>query len=173
MTETELSEGWIGLADAAAALGVSIHAVRRRARQGALPARRVQTRYGPAWMVQLDGERDGSATVAQPLRDPDGHPGATGADALLSTHVVDLIRDLQAQLLARTEAATTWQVRAEVLSHQLEQARGELRALKEPAPQEPREGALEGRRAAQAPDPSTETSTPWWRRWRAWAMIAL
>jgi hypothetical protein len=150
VTETGLGEGWISLADAAPALGVSIHAVRRRVRQGTLPARRVQTRYGPAWMVQLEGERNGSATVTPPLRDPGAHPGATAADALLSAHVADLIRGLQAQLLARTEAATTWQVLAEVLSHQLEQARETIRALEAPRTH------TAPNLTAQAPEPVSE-----------------
>ena len=91
VTDSETSDGWISLADAAAALGLSVHAVRRRVRQGTLPARRVQTRYGPAWLVQLDGACDGRATVAPPSRDPDAHPSATVADEWMAGDLVDLV----------------------------------------------------------------------------------
>ncbi len=154
MTESEPGDGWISLADAAATLGISIHAVRRRVRQGTLPARRVQTRYGPAWLVQLDGTPDGSATVASPLRDPDAHPGATLADEWMVGDLLELVREQQTELLRRTEAATAWQVRAEVLAAQLEQTRGELRALK--APPGPQIATQASNLTAQAPEPTTE-----------------
>jgi hypothetical protein len=85
-------------------------------------------------------------------------------------------------------SAGMWQVRAEVLSHQLEQARETIKALE--APRSPVAPNL----TVQAPDPTTEPpeppwrpepSTPapippdedgrqpWWRRWWAWVGGAL
>jgi hypothetical protein len=42
--------------------------------------------------------------------------------------------------------------------------------------QQPQEGPPEARRTAQDPDPTmwgTETPITWWRRWWAWALLAL
>jgi len=47
----------------------------------------------------------------------------------------------------------------------------ELQALR--PSQEPQEAAQEARRTAHGPEPPTETSEPWWRRWWAWAMGGL
>ena len=191
MTDSETSGGWISLADAAATLGLSIHAVRRRVRQGTLPARRVQTRYGPAWMVQLDGACDARATVASPSRDPDAHPGATVTDEWIAGDLMALVREQQAELLRRTEAATAWQVRAEVLAAQLDQARAELRALQ--APHDAPESPIAPHLSADPGEPTTEPSDPrpepppplapdplppksngrqpWWRRLVRWAVV--
>jgi hypothetical protein len=63
---------------------------------------------------------------------------------------------LQAELVAKAEAAAVWQARAEFLAGQLEQAQRALEAPKaEPA--------------ATEPTPATETvsepaTRPWWRR---------
>lgn len=75
-----------------------------------------------------------------------------------------LVRDLQAELLRRSEAAAMWQARAEMLGHQ-------LRALEAPRPHQT---ATDARETAEAPDPPSEPSEPpsalWWRRW--WAAVA-
>ena len=73
-------------------------------------------------------------------------------------HLAALVRELQAKVADLAGAAGMWQVRAEVLAAQLEQARGELRALK--APQNAQNATQEGRRAAEGPDPSSEPPGP-------------
>jgi len=155
--------------EAATLAGVSVRTMRRWATSGQVRTvgRGHKRRIVASELAATNGQPDRSPADKRPPE------AATVAGAIEAAHLADLVRELQSRVADLAASAGMWQVRAEVLGHQLEQARGELRALKEPAPQEPREGALEGRRAAQAPDPSTETSTPWWRRWRAWAMIAL
>ena len=71
--------------------------------------------------------------------------------------LVGLVRDLQAQLVSRTEAATLWQARAELLAERLAAAESKLLALA--SPQQP----VEASGAAQSSDPTTEASAPWWR----------
>lgn len=50
--------GWLTLDQAARALGVSVHAVRRRARAGEMSARQVLTDRGPSWRVLLKTDPD-------------------------------------------------------------------------------------------------------------------
>src|SRR5438067_4140087 len=47
----------LSLGDAARHLGLSVDTIRRRVKDGSLEARKVRTRYGPAWRVELDGVR--------------------------------------------------------------------------------------------------------------------
>jgi hypothetical protein len=48
--------GWLTLAEAADSLGISVHAVRRRARSGRLVARQIPTDRGPAWRVLVQSD---------------------------------------------------------------------------------------------------------------------
>jgi hypothetical protein len=69
-----------------------------------------------------------------------GTPAAYVDDQLGSTprrqseavHLAELVRELQGEVLRRTEAAATWQARAEFLAGQLESARDEIKALAAP-----------------------------------------
>jgi len=78
----------------------------------------------------------------------------SGADLLL------LVREAQADAMAKAEAAAMWQARAEMLAGELADARGRLAALKAPkvepaTPADPFEDY-----------PSQEPAErPWWRRW--------
>jgi hypothetical protein len=74
---------------------------------------------------------------------------------------------LQDELLARSEAAATWQARAGILAAQLAQAQGRIRALEAPSVTLDAPG--------RAPDAETSTRTDgpaqypkraWWRFWR-------
>ncbi|HYU58908.1 MAG TPA: helix-turn-helix domain-containing protein [Actinomycetota bacterium] len=54
---------------AAAALGVSLMTVRRRVREGALPAERVRGKFGPEWRVYLEAPAVLSADHPMPRTD--------------------------------------------------------------------------------------------------------
>src|SRR5262252_587846 len=49
------SSTWLTIAEAAAALGVSVDTVRRRLKRGELQAQQMPTERGPVWRVALDG----------------------------------------------------------------------------------------------------------------------
>jgi excisionase family DNA binding protein len=119
---------------------------------------------------QLDAlKREGPRTPRGADRQPEGSAEevrAEGPQALTVQDVLGLLRDLQAELLARTEAATAWQVRAEVLAHQLAEAQGRIRALE--APKEPEPPPVP---EPPAPAPDGQGDAPWWRRWWAWGLL--
>lgn len=84
---------------------------------------------------------------------------ADSADTVPVADVLELVREAQADALAKAEAAAMWQARAELLAGELADARKQLLALQapqpEPAPQQP----------AVAVEPAEEPSrAPWWRR---------
>jgi hypothetical protein len=153
-----VTDQWLSLEEAAQQLGVSVHAVRRRLKKGAITARQVSTRYGPAWQVSLNGavtlpqdSREPDARVAQALRDP---------DATVTADLVALVERQQQQIVENASAAAMWQARAEMLAGELADARGRLAALDAPKTEElvvP---------VPQALDPLTPDPAPrrWWQR---------
>ena len=174
----------LSVAEAATLAGVSERTMRRWAASGQVrTVGRSHARRIPVSEV--------AAIPATNGRSGTDNRTATAAVAEEAGHLAALVRELQAKVADLAGAAGMWQVRAEVLAAQLEQARGELRALQ--APQNAQNGTQEGRRAAESPDPTTEppeapseppeplapdplpTTTdgrqPWWRRWRRWAAI--
>ena len=70
--------------------------------------------------------------------------------------LVALVRDLQGELMRPTEAAATWQTRAEILAMQFEDARAQL-ALS--APRNAPESHTARNLTAQAPDPTPPRAT--------------
>jgi hypothetical protein len=166
----------VSAAEAARVCGLSEKTVRRWIRAGRL---RADKRDG-AYSVALD---DVSA-LAGKVSAPASGPGADTTDEAVrpsedrgtdsqTEPLLTIIRELQVKVTDLAASAGMWQVRAEVLSHQLEQARGELLALKAGDPQGAHQTPTEANLTAQAPDPTKETSAPWYRRWWAWAVIAL
>jgi hypothetical protein len=92
----------------------------------------------------------------------------------VTAELVVLLRDREAridaltgELVARTEAATVWQARAELLAERIAAAESQILALT--APQAP----VDVPGSTGPPDPTQEPSTPWWRRWRAWLAAGL
>jgi hypothetical protein len=145
---------WVGLHEAARRLNLTPQTIRRRLKRGEFEARQVPTRTGPAYQVRLASGPDSSDQASQQ---------ATLAGA---GELVGLIRDLQAQLLVRTEAAAAWQARAEMLAGQLTDLREHVRALEAPKVEQ------------TAPEPPTtvELATepqarPWWRRAWRWVRV--
>jgi excisionase family DNA binding protein len=89
------------------------------------------------------------------------------ADVLVSgADLLQLVREAQADAMAKAEAAAMWQARAEMLAGQLQQRDEQLKALM--APKE--EPAAPAGSVATTPVfqdyPSQEPRPqPWWRRW--------
>ena len=150
---------WVPIAEAAQQLGISIDTARRRVKRGELAAERRETPQGFAWWVCLGGAEVGTST-AHADADLGSEPpmqnvqvGSTPRRQSEAAHLAELVRELQGEVLRRTEAATTWQARAEFLAGQLEAARDEIRALAAP----------------QVPEPPDLTTGPPWTRWpRGW-----
>jgi hypothetical protein len=188
--------GWLTLAEAAAALGVSIHSVRRRARAGQLVARQVPTDRGPAWRVLLhpDGQGDhvdaeGDATVAATVAADPASSGAQGGarvdgqggvrvngegGTLALAELVALLADREArideltgQLVATTEAATLWQQRASTLTDRLAAAESRMAALEAP------KSSLGASAAVQSAEPTSETFSARLRPLLLWVLAVL
>src|SRR5437762_7678769 len=81
---------WLPLTKAAGRLGISIDTVRRRAKDGTYSARKVPTRYGPAWQVLVD--------LSQLQRAAEEH-AAPAADRADITALVQLVGSLQERLV--------------------------------------------------------------------------
>ena len=170
---------YVSAHQAAARCGVSERTVRRWIARGRLAA----DKHAGVYRVALEDVGALAAALHGPPADSAADSGHLADDAAAgpasaaadSGHWAALVRDLQAELLRRTEAAAMWQARAEMLGHQ-------LRAIEAPkGPQSPPDANL----AAQAPDPPSEPSeppsdpspaptpippqpnggSPWWRRW--------
>jgi hypothetical protein len=195
VTVDTMTTGWLTLAQAAEQLGISVHAVRRRVKAGELVGHQVPTKHGAAWMVRLDGDRQGDATVPPGLREGDVTPApasrnghATVTEVPGVVELVELIQELQAKLddahaviVARTEVAATWQERAGMLADRLALAESKLAALEAPTEPAPSESPIAPNLTAESPDPSpeppiepdpfpaplppTSNAAPWWRRW--------
>ena len=175
---------YLSAATAARLTGVSERTVRRWAAAG-----RVRSiRRGHGYLVWFP-EVAAIAGHADPaVQAPDAAMSDRPATAELSAsaaieagHLAALVRDLQAELLRRSEAAAMWQARAEMLGHQ-------LRALEAPTarhqtptasiltaegsdpPLEPSEPPSVLSPVPQPIPPEPNGGSPWWRRW--WAALA-
>ena len=162
MANTVDGGGWFSLR-AAGRLGISERTARRRVKQGDLRGRQVASPRGPMWEVWLDD--------AAPAASVDGQ-----ASQVAMVEALRMMEQLQAELLRRTEAAATWQARAEVLAAQLHRAQETIRALEAPreAPADAPESHTAGRGTASSAGVDSDTiptpAAPWWRR--AWARLA-
>jgi excisionase family DNA binding protein len=74
---------------------------------------------------------------------------ADGAEVLTAAQVLELIRETQAQLIAKSEAAAMWQARAELLASELARAREEVKLLAAP----------------KETDEKSSERPPWWKFW--------
>jgi excisionase family DNA binding protein len=102
---------------------------------------------------------------------------APGPQALTVDDVLRLVRDAQADAIAKAEAAAMWQARAELLSQMLDESRERIRMLEAPKPHqspitqnlgpiEPELPAEPSVPLSPAPMPPTSNGkVPWWRRW--------
>jgi hypothetical protein len=147
---------WVPLAEAADHLGLSRDALRRRIRRGTIPSRKIETRYGLTYEVQLG---EAPATLTDADRHSNGHQSgasATVTPASLAAFAT-LVRDITERSERNAAAAAMWQARAEFLASQLEQAQLALAAPKEPSDND----------AVETPQRPAMSS---WRRW--WHALA-
>jgi hypothetical protein len=131
-------EGWITLAEAAKALDCSIDTIRRKLKRGQIEGQLKTTRHGKIWLVSI-----GSLSTAlqdehkQPMHNGQGSTQPAQAsepeEELGLLELVRLVTQLQdenfklnQEVVNRTEAASLWQGRAEMLSHQLSSAQLQL-----------------------------------------------
>ncbi len=169
---------WVPIAEAARQLGVSIDTVRRRIKRDEIVAERRETPQGFVWWVCLDGPAEvGSAAAyadAEMGADPPTQTAQVGTlppkrQQSEAPHLAALVRELQVEVLRRTEAATAWQVRAEVLAHQLAAAEEKIKALEAPKPDPEAEPTPD---PFPQPLPPNSDTAPWWRRWLPWLASA-
>jgi len=155
---------WLTLHAAADRLGISEKTARRRVKAGELEGRQVPTQHGPTWQVWVDSRVDGVAALStvdvQGTLPDQGRQGTHGDQGPEVLELVRLVNRLHDENRVLTEAATVWQARADILAHQLDQARGEMRALQAPAPQDAHPWPQDGHRATYAPEPTTGSSDP-------------
>ncbi len=100
----------VSLLEAAARLGLSVDTVRRRVKAGMLPARKVPTRYGPAWRVLLIG----------PLQQAAARPPAPATSDVSTVEALRLVERLHQQVAELAERVGYLQARlqqAEELLH--------------------------------------------------------
>jgi hypothetical protein len=169
--EEQHSNGWLSLREAAVKLQLSEKTLRKRIKEGKLESKLVATQFGPAYQVRLSDvpgvasrletnsstlEAQSSSLEEQSSR-VEGKGTQEGENASV-LELVELIREMQSsltevqrELMAKSEAASLWQGRAEVLMTQLAEARQSIKALE--APKEPVE------------EIQADVSLPWWRRW--------
>jgi hypothetical protein len=164
--ETQHSDGWLSLREAAAKLQLSEKTLRKRIKEGRLESKLVATQFGPAYQVRLPGvpgvgsslEAESSTLEDTPSRVEE--KGTLEGESGSVRDLVELIRDLQSSLtesqremMEKAEAAALWQGRAEVLMTQLTEARHEIKALEAPKVE------------AGHDDQQQPGSRPWWKRW--------
>ena len=182
---------YLSAREAADYCGVSEKTIRNWLQLGRLSADK-SARAFRIPQAQLDALRqDGPRSPRGADRQPAGSAEdvrAEGPHVLTAAEVLALVREAQAETIAKAEAAAMWQTRAEVLAIRLEQAERRLLALEAPRPHQT---ATAARETAEAPDPPSEPSelipaaspvpqpippepnggSPWWRRW--WAALSV
>ena len=155
----------VTVVDAARILGVSDSTVRRLVKTGRLEAERAQRPQGHVWLVK----------VPAPVTEPSGtrHHLAAAAPAepstppALAAWMTSVLEPLVTELAAGRERIESLARENGRLAAELEHLRASVAA------QGAQDATQEGRRAAHGPDPTAEPAPPWWRRWWAWAVIAL
>jgi hypothetical protein len=151
----------VGLAEAGRRLGISAKTARRRVKAGRLRGRQVGTQHGPTWQAWVPAGVDAAGRV-----------DSQGTQAATLLEPVKLVSELQ----AKAEASAMWQARAELLAHQLGEARERIRMLEAPREDSP----IGETEPDPAPVPEPLTPTPdgrklprsWRRAIKAWLWLA-
>jgi excisionase family DNA binding protein len=162
------SSTWLTIAEAAAALGVSVDTVRRRLKRGELQAQQMPTERGPVWRVAIDAMHSVPSTPGTNGHSVPGTPSRVAKHAVHDSRVelrpellktLELLERAQAEVVAKAEAASMWQTRAELLALQLHQAEERILAL-----EAPRESVAD--EIAVADTAPSARRRPWWAFWR-------
>ncbi len=161
-TDQPTTPALVTLEDAAAALGITVNAVRQRIKRGTLIGVKTDT----GWSVDMVATNQESGTD-RPTRRPTNHTSsATNHRPTIDlTPLVSHIATLEGQVQRLTEASTMWQIRARQAEEQLLQlTAGES----EPASsQDSPTIDAQTFRPLQASDPAPTGLGAWWKRlWR-------
>jgi len=157
MSSTPQRVRYVSARDAAARCGVSERTVRRWIASGQLQA----DKRGQSFRIPLEaleqhvhndsghaadscGEADTVAAFLPENRDTPQQISEAG-------HLATLLRETQAELVQKSEAAAMWQARAEMLASEI----GRMKALE----------ATPAESAPAVPDPVAQPQRPWWRFW--------
>jgi excisionase family DNA binding protein len=185
MNTTSAPVRYLSAREAAAYCGVSERTVRRWLKRGQLQA----DKRGNEFRIPIAALEPFKVTVGDlDAAAPNGHAAGRGTASTVllglpadtprqgvqngdigvtvseAPHLAALVRDLQAQLLAVTAAATLYQERTRVLEAALAQARAALGAGAATAPQD-------GKKSAPSPNSyqaDTSLARPWWRQLVWW-----
>jgi hypothetical protein len=103
---------WLPITGAASTLRVSVDTVRRRIRDGTFVSRKVPSRYGPAWQVQLDR----ALHTAAERRDP--APAAAGT--LAAEELLQIVVQLQERTVELAERVGYLQAQVDMMRGQLQ-----------------------------------------------------
>jgi hypothetical protein len=181
---------WLSLPEAAVALGIHIDTLRRKVRHGQIEARKVPTKFGESYQVRLTGVDEVDPDLVNPGSMGGPTPIQAPPDPALSELIQlvgklqddnrEAVKELQAQMVEKAEAAAMWQARAEMLSFQLQGAQETIRMLEAPkhqateavvvpeSAQEPLETADSGVVVSESKE---ERREPWWRRF--WQLVSV
>ena len=157
----------IPMDDAAAALGITVNAVRQRLKRGTLRGHKTPA----GWVVFLPTDQSTSSGHDQPATDrPQAHgrpPTNRPTDQVGIAPLADLIADLTRENRELAAAAALWQERSRYLSERLQALEaGPIAApaattTNQPAATTHDTGAQE---AQIVPKPTPATSRSWWKR---------
>ena len=141
---------WVPIHSAAAELALSVDAVRRRMRSGAIASRQVQRGRGNSYVVEVAIDSRG-APIASPEPPPLAAPREAAATAVLG----ELLREAVERAERNASAAALWQARAEMLGYD--------RALVAGTTPEPRTEPRTDAQTAQTPPTPRLELAPTWR----------
>jgi hypothetical protein len=140
---------WVNLQEGSQRLDTSIQTLRRRIKAQQIKSRQVSSQHGPLWEVWVPiGAQKDEATESELVR---FLREVQEENRTLIREFQEKLEDKQQEIVQKTEVATMWQARAEMLGMQLQQAHEQIKMLE--APQVELE---EGR---------GEAAKPWWRFW--------
>jgi len=151
--------GTLSARQAATVCHVSERTIRNWIAAGKLPAERT----AEGFRVHEEDLAGRVPTHAETRSEPSGNGSAVSADL---SELVHLVVKLQADVVAKAEAAAMWQARAEMLAAQLDHAR----ALPAPQPAPDAQESTPSRSAAEtsvAPSESAQARPGFWTRLRA------
>ena len=155
----------VSVAEAAVLLGVSVDTIKRRVRSGALQSSR--TAHGRV-LVRLPEDEAAPHASQEPASAPQDASQVHGTApelAALQERMATVVAERD-WLRERVERAESEREQLRILLSNAQQSL--VRAL-QAAPQTP----VDAPTAPESPDLTTESSAPWWRRWRAWLAAGL
>jgi hypothetical protein len=140
---------WVNLQEGSQRLDTSIQTLRRRIKAQQIKARQVASQHGPSWEVWVpivdQKEEATESELVRFLRE------VQEENRHLIREFQEKLEDKQQEIVQKTEVATMWQARAEMLGMQLQQAQQTIKMLEAPK--------------VEIEEGSREETTPWWKFW--------